>query len=92
MEFIDYLVDDYENLNLIEIDNKSTRELLSDLRLINKFESKVEYKYIDRVENVKAKIKATLKFREHIPNKLEAKAIRQEKAKANRGSKNNKNK
>ena len=78
-----YQLGDFEELG--------TRELLSHLQEVRKSAQNTRDPLeSDQIDNIRAKITAILEFREHIPNKIEAKMIRQQKAKQNKGLKGNK--
>jgi hypothetical protein len=77
--------------SLEDFEAMGTRELMSHLKEVRKTAQNLSNPIeIDQVGNIKAKITAILEFREHIPNKVEAKVIRQEKAKQKKGLKGNK--
>jgi hypothetical protein len=76
---------------LSDFDEMGTRELLSHLQQVRiSVQTNYKVEEIDKLYNIKAKITTILEFREHIPNKIEAKVIRQQKAKQNKGLKGNK--
>lgn len=65
-------------------DKMNTRELLALYRRTKQhlsFGDMFEDEYIEEIEKEISAMKKELKTREHIPNKAEAKKIRQEKAK-----------
>ena len=81
--------------NYEELNEKNTRELMAHFESIRAYMTNAEANVKDKEEqlfeakstlklykNYYQKIKDVLSTREHIPNKQEAKAIRQEKAKA----------
>ena len=77
--------------SLEDFDAMGTRELLSHLKEVQKTAQNLRDPIEkDQVDNIRAKITAILDFRGHIPNKPEAKVIRQQKAKQNKGLKGNK--
>lgn len=63
-----------EELNLLK-----TRQLLKELRSVYVLD--FDWDYYTEVENYRARIKAVLATREHIPNKQESKALRKLKKK-----------
>ena len=66
-----------------DIKKMNTRELLSLYRRTNQhlsYGDMFEEEYIEEVKKEVSEMKKELKNREHIPNKAEAKIIRQEKA------------
>jgi len=67
-----------------DIKKMNTRELLATYRRTKQhlsYGDMFEDEYIEEIEKEIVSMKRELKTREHVPNKLEAKKIRQEKAK-----------